>query len=65
MPYVRSREVPCRHCPTGWVTFFTSFTDPRTGVTHYAKDKGVSTFWKCDNPDCPGKGGQYNLGLAA
>lgn len=65
MAYVRGKEVPCRYCLTGWVSFFTKFTDPRTGVTHYAKDRGVSTFWKCDNPGCPGPKGQYKLNLAA
>jgi hypothetical protein len=62
--YIRSNTVPCRYC-TGEVSFFTSFTDPRTGITHYAATYGKRVFWKCSNPNCPGPGGQLKLDVAA
>lgn len=64
MSYFRGSTVPCRHCLTGWVRFFTWFKD-RNGTVHYASARGKKVFAACDNPECPGPGGQYNLGLAA
>ncbi len=60
MSYIRSKTYPCRNCPTGWVRFVKWFHD-RNGVLHVAK----KVYAICDNPDCPGRGGQYNLDLAA
>lgn len=64
MPYHRGNTVPCRYCLTGWVRFFAWFKD-KNGTIHRASDRGKRVFAVCENPDCLGPGGQYNLDLAA